>query len=72
MSELTPSQVLEISSCRSPHASVLAVADAHGEGVALIDPDGSGARIVVEHYIQDEQGSWHLAQQHAETGPSDR
>jgi hypothetical protein len=72
MTELTSRQVRELSNCRSPHASVLAVADADGEGVALIDPDGSGARILVEHYIQDEQGSWHLAQQHAETGPSDR
>jgi hypothetical protein len=72
MSELTPGQVLDIIGERFLHASVLAVADAHGEGVALIDPDGSGARIVVEHYIQDEQGSWCLAQQHVVTAPSDR
>ncbi|HEX3611037.1 MAG TPA: hypothetical protein VHU88_05070 [Sporichthyaceae bacterium] len=72
MSELTSRQVREISNCRSPHASVLAVAEADGSGLALIDPDGWGARIVVEHYIQDEQASWHLARQRAETAPSDR
>jgi hypothetical protein len=60
MKELTPRLVLELGGSRYRRARVLALADSDGVGIAVIDVDGDGARVVVEHYIQDDGGTWRV------------
>ena len=62
MIELTAAQVLELSGRPANSARVIAVVEADGSGIALIDPDGAGSRIVVDHFTKDDNGNWQLAE----------
>lgn len=56
--ELRPADVIRLGSWDARSAVVLAVAGADGFAIALVDTNGDGRCIEVEHYWRDDRGGW--------------